>query len=167
LDSVITQAAVGALGELIATAVAASAGRTWKSVKGKPEAQAVRAAVDTALRTALRDAALPAGTATDDAWLAEVAKIWRPAFTPQVSEELVACIGDPSRDRARVAHLASRALGRPAFSGQRIWSYFMLHAAGSGTRRGLPAESGTRVLNGDESDYTGARCTAQCPLVLS
>ena len=58
-------------------------------------------------------------------------------------------------------------VGRPAFSGQRIWSYFMLHAAGSGTRRGLPAESYSRVPNEDESDYTGARCTAQYPRALS
>ena len=48
-------------------------------------------------------------------------------------------------------------LGRPAFSGQRNWSYFMLHAASSGTRRELPAESDSRALSGGESDYTGAR----------
>jgi len=58
-------------------------------------------------------------------------------------------------------------LGRPAFSGQRNWSYFMLHAAGSGTRRGPLAESGSRVPNGDGSDYSGARCTAQYLPVLS
>jgi len=58
-------------------------------------------------------------------------------------------------------------VGRPALSGQRNWSYFMLHAAGSGTRRGLLAESGIRVPNGAESDCSGARCTVQCPRVLS
>ena len=58
-------------------------------------------------------------------------------------------------------------MGCPELSGQRIWSYFMLHAAGSGTRRGLPAESYSRVPNGDASDYTGARCTGQCLHVLS
>jgi HEAT repeat protein len=110
LDPVIAPVAIGALGELIATSVAASAGRTWKSVKGKPEAQAVRAAIDAALTTALRDAAHPSGSDVDDAWLAEVAKMWRPAFTAQVSKELVACIGDPSRDRAYVTHLATDAL---------------------------------------------------------
>src|SRR5579859_1612854 len=61
----------------------------------------------------------------------------------------------------------SRPVGRPELSGQRNWSYFMLHAAGSGTHRGLLAESGTRGPNGDESDYTGARCSVQCLPVLS
>lgn len=67
----------------------------------------------------------------------------------------------------RLVILRAGALGCPALSGQRIWSYFMPHAAGSGTRCGLPAESCSRVLNGDESDYTGAQCSAQCPLALS
>ena len=58
-------------------------------------------------------------------------------------------------------------LGCPAFPGQRNWCYFMPRAAGSGTRRGPLAESGRRVPNGDESDCTGARCTVQCPPVLS
>ena len=61
----------------------------------------------------------------------------------------------------------SEALGRPAFSGQRNWSYFMLHAASSGTRRELPAESGSRALSGAESDYTGARYSVRRPAVLS
>src|SRR6202007_3308926 len=52
-------------------------------------------------------------------------------------------------------------LGRPAFSGQLIWCYLMLRAAGSGTRRGLLAESGSRVPNEAESDYSGAQCTGQ------
>ena len=58
-------------------------------------------------------------------------------------------------------------LGRPAFSGQRNWSYFMLHAASSGTRRELPAESGSRALSGGESDYTGARYSVRRLAVLS
>ena len=58
-------------------------------------------------------------------------------------------------------------LGCPAFSGQLNWCYFMLRAAGSGTRRGPLAESCTREPNGDESDCTGARCTAQYPLAPS
>ena len=58
-------------------------------------------------------------------------------------------------------------VGCPAFPGQRNWCYFMPRAAGSGTRRGPLAESGRRVPNGDESDCTGARCTVQCPPVLS
>jgi hypothetical protein len=73
-------------------------------------------------------------------------------------------------DRAWLALLAGTlpvGLGCPALSGQRIWTYFMPRAAGSGTRCGLPEESGTRVLNGDESDCTGAQCTVQCPRELS
>jgi len=58
-------------------------------------------------------------------------------------------------------------VGCPAFSGQLNWCYFMLRAAGSGTRRGPLAESCTREPNGDESDCTGARCTAQYPLAPS
>ena len=55
------------------------------------------------------------------------------------------------------------AVGRPAFSGQLNWRYFMLRAAGSGTRRGLLVESGTQVPSEDVSDYTGVRCSGQCP----
>jgi hypothetical protein len=66
---------------------------------------------------------------------------------------------------AQLGHAYS--VGRPELSGQRNWSYFMLHAAGSGTRRRLPAESCSRVPNGDESDYSEARCTGQCLPVLS
>jgi len=111
LDPVIAPAAVTVLGELIAAAVAASAGRTWKSVKGKPEGRALKAAIDAALTGALRDAALPAGAVVDEAWVAEVARLWRPAFTSRhVSAELVACIGDPARGGERLARLASRVL---------------------------------------------------------
>src|SRR5216683_2387254 len=45
----------------------------------------------------------------------------------------------PEGDATRVDHELE--MGCPALSGRRIWSYFMPHAAGSGTRRGLPAES--------------------------
>jgi hypothetical protein len=75
--------------------------------------------------------------------------------------------GSMAADRLARGRTRSRPVGRPALSGQRNWSYFMLHAAGSGTRRGLPAESGSRVPNGDESDYSGARHTAQYPHALS
>jgi hypothetical protein len=65
-------------------------------------------------------------------------------------------------------HFAEHAgLGRPAFSGQRNWCYFMLRAAGSGTRRGPLAESGSRVPNEDACDYNGSQCTAQYPPALS
>ena len=79
-------------------------------------------------------------------------------------EELAEAAGLSPRS---VSDLERGIMGRPAFSGQRIWSYFMLHAADSRTRRELLAESGTRVLNGGESDYTGARRTVQCLPVLS
>ena len=58
-------------------------------------------------------------------------------------------------------------LGRLALSGQLYLRYFMLRAAGSGTRRGPLAESCNRVPSGDASDYSGSRCTGQCPPVLS
>jgi HEAT repeat protein len=103
--------AVGALGELIATAVAAAAGRAWKSLRGSPEARAVRNAIDVALTGALRDAVLPADTLADDAWVTEVAQVWRAAFTPVVSAALVACLADPSKASAdRFAELARQAL---------------------------------------------------------
>jgi Helix-turn-helix domain len=57
-------------------------------------------------------------------------------------------------------------LGCPAFSGQVNWCYFTLPAAGSGTRRGLPAESYSRALSEDVYDCTGARCTLQYPRLL-
>ena len=110
MDPVIAPAAVAALGELIAEGIAASAGLTWRSLKGKPEARAVRAAIDAAVLTALRDAALPAAQAFEDMWLVEVAKIWRPAFTWQVSVEMLACVTDPLRDRTRLVQLATSAL---------------------------------------------------------
>ena len=58
-------------------------------------------------------------------------------------------------------------LGRLALSGQLYLRYFMLRAAGSGTRRGLLAESCNRVPSGDACNYSGSRCTGQCPPVLS
>ena len=59
------------------------------------------------------------------------------------------------------------ALGRLALSGQLYLRIFMLRAAGSGTRRGLLAESCNRVPSGDACNYSGSRCTGQCPPVLS
>ena len=70
-----------------------------------------------------------------------------------------------------VADLAGTAaipgVGRLALSGQLYLRYFMLRAAGSGTRRGLLAESCNRVPSGDACNYSGSRCTGQCPPVLS
>src|SRR5205814_6861402 len=55
------------------------------------------------------------------------------------------------------------AVGCLAFSGQLNWYYFMLRAAGPGTRRGPLEGSGNREPNGDEPDYTGVRCSGQYP----
>ena len=49
----------------------------------------------------------------------------------------------------------------PAFSGQGICGSFTLLPARSGIRPGLPAVSGTRAWNEDESDYSGVRSTVQ------
>jgi hypothetical protein len=76
-------------------------------------------------------------------------------------------VPDPSGGNRSRRHLGATRVGCPAFSGQLNWCYFMLRAAGSGTRRGPLAESCSRVPNGDESDCTGARCTAQYPLAPS
>src|SRR5213076_2917376 len=54
-------------------------------------------------------------------------------------------------------------VGCLAFSGQLNWYYFMLRAAGPGTRRGPLEGSGNREPNGDEPDYTGVRCSGQYP----
>jgi hypothetical protein len=78
-----------ALGELIATAVIAVAGRIWEKARGTPEGRAVKAAIGTAVIEALRASALPPGRAVDDTWLAEMEKAWSPAFTTKVSQQLV------------------------------------------------------------------------------
>jgi hypothetical protein len=104
--------AVGALGQLVATAVLAAAGPAWNALRGgSPEERAVRDATAEALTLALRDAALPASASADDAWVDEVAGVWRRAFTPQVSAALVVCLADPSADAAsRFVLLARQAL---------------------------------------------------------
>ena len=99
--------AVGALGELVATAVAAAAGRTWSSLRPSAERRAVGAAVDTALARSLEDATFPHVVSADDAWVAAVAGMWQPAFTPQVTAALVACLADSSTDA--VAHFSQLA----------------------------------------------------------
>ena len=101
----------GVLAELIAGAVTSVAGRAWKHVRGTPEGRAVKAAVGTAVGQALRVSALPPGRTVDDAWVAELDKAWRPAFTPEVSQQLAACLADPSADAAhRFADAARQAL---------------------------------------------------------
>ena len=86
----------GALAELIASAVSAVAGRSWKKVRGTPEGRAVKAAIGVAVGEALRVSALPPGRAVDDAWVDEMEKALRPAFTTEVAQGLVACLADPS-----------------------------------------------------------------------
>ena len=103
--------AVGALSELIADAVVAATGRTWRSFKGNPEGHAIQAAIAAALSTALRRSVRPVGTEADDDWVAEVAGIWLPAFTPPVITELIACLADPTDVPAgHFAEVAERAL---------------------------------------------------------
>ena len=55
-------------------------------------------------------------------------------------------------------------LGRSAFPGQRNCSYVMPHTASSGTRRELPAESGSRALSGGERPATDITARAQADL---
>lgn len=83
--------AVGAVGELIATAVTAACGKSWKAVKRSPEGQAVKAAADRALTGAFRDACMSEATA-DDVWIFAVAGIWEKAFSPNVIRVLAGCL---------------------------------------------------------------------------
>jgi hypothetical protein len=136
----------GALGELIATAVAAAAGRAWKSLRGRgsPEARAVRNAIDVALTGALRDAVLPADTLADDAWVTEVAQVWQAAFTPAVSAALVTCLADQSKASAdRFAELARQALVDSgcdlAVLGRTFWvDEFVAGRSSAAAARGCP-----------------------------
>ena len=98
-----------ALGELIATTVAATAGKSWKKIKSSPEAKTVERAVDRALFAAFFDARRNGGVADDD-WVAEVAQMWEPAFTTKVLDALVACLTNPFEDPLQFAVLASKAL---------------------------------------------------------
>ena len=102
--------AVGALGELIATAVAAAAGKSWAKIRPNPEAKAVRRAVERALVAAFRDASRDEVAAGDD-WVAEVAGVWEPAFTMEVVNALVGCLARPTKAQDEFAVLAVRALG--------------------------------------------------------
>jgi hypothetical protein len=102
---------IGVLTDLVATAVATAAGRTWMSFRGKPEARAIRAAINEALYNSLRDSGSAIDTDIEDDWIIEVAKIWVPAFTPEVLQELITCLVDPADDQARrFADKAERAL---------------------------------------------------------
>ena len=101
--------AVGALGELIATAIVAAVGKSWKEIRSNPEALAVRAAASRALETAFRDAYRHSAIA-DDAWVVKVAELWRPAFTPAVSLALVRCLASPEDREDEFVARAAQAL---------------------------------------------------------
>src|SRR5215468_1216146 len=90
----------GVLAELIAGAVTSLVGKAWTKVRGTPEGRAIKAAIGAAVGEALRESAWPPRRAVDDAWVAEMNKIWRPAFTTQVSQQLMACLADPSEEAA-------------------------------------------------------------------
>ena len=102
---------VGALGELIATAVTAASGRAWKAARGKPEGRAVHSAISAAVRSALLDSSLGPDALADEEWVEEVAKVWRSALPADVVAKLVGCLADPTGDsEGRFAQLARRAL---------------------------------------------------------
>ena len=116
----------GVLTELIVSAVTSVAGRAWEKVRGTPEGRAVKAAIGVAVGEALRVSALPPGRAVDDAWVEEMEKALRPAFTTEVTQQLVACLADPSGDAAHrfaaAARQAVAASGRDlAELGRTLW----------------------------------------------
>jgi HEAT repeat protein len=111
MDPAVSQVAIGALGNLVAAAAATASGGTWKSLRDRPEARTVRDAATTALVGALGAAARADEALADEGWVAEVAQVWRSAFTSEVVAELVACLADPRGDQVRrFADLAQDAL---------------------------------------------------------
>ena len=101
----------GVLAQLIATAVTSVAGKAWEKLRGTPEERAVKAAIGAAVGQALRASALPLDRVVDDAWVAEMENALRPAFTTEVSQQLVASLADPLGDAARrFADAATQAL---------------------------------------------------------
>jgi hypothetical protein len=99
----------GALGELIATTVAAAAGESWKRLRSTPEAQSIKGAVNRALVAAVRDA-YRNGAMADDDWVAAVARVWERAFTAEVSHALIGCLADVQDGQREFAVLADQAL---------------------------------------------------------
>jgi hypothetical protein len=71
----------GVLAELIADAVSSMAGRAWRRLRRTPEERTVKAAIGAAVGQALRVSALPPAQTLDEAWVAEMVRAWRPAFT--------------------------------------------------------------------------------------
>jgi HEAT repeat protein len=114
---------VEALGELIATAIATSLGKSWTAIKRSPEAKRVRDAIDQALLDAFRDAYCSPVTADDD-WVIAVAGIWEQAFTTDVLQALVRClanVNDGEREFAAVAVQALRDSGCDVMALDRVF----------------------------------------------
>ena len=96
--------------EPVAAAVARASGCSWKSFRNSPAGLAVMNATRDALAGALNDAA-PAGILPAEDWTAELARIWQPAFTKDVVDQLVMCLADPFGDPVdRFARMARAAL---------------------------------------------------------
>jgi len=114
---------ITALGELIATAIATTAGKSWAAIKRGPEAKRVRDAVDQALTDAFRDAYRGPLTA-DDGWVTDVAGIWEPAFTRDVLQALIRClanVNDGEREFVAVARQALHDSGCDVVSLDRVF----------------------------------------------
>ena len=101
--------AIGTLGELIATAITAAAGKSWRAIKSSPEANIVKGAIDQALADAFADAYRGPVTADDD-WVTAVAGIWERAFTAEVSQALIRCLANVNGDQHEFTALAGQAL---------------------------------------------------------
>ena len=101
--------AVAALGELIATAIAVTAGKSWKAIRPSREARMVKSAIDRALMDAFGDAYRGPFTA-DDGWVAAVAGIWERAFTAEVSRALIGSLANVNDGQREFASLAAQAL---------------------------------------------------------
>lgn len=100
---------VGALAELIATAITAAAGKSWKVIRSSPEAKQVEAAVQRALIDAFRHACRRSD-AVDDDWLTQVAGIWTGAFTVEVREALLRCLASADGGQTQFSVVATQAL---------------------------------------------------------
>ena len=100
---------VDVLAELIASAIAATAGKSWKAIRTSPEAKAVSAAIGLALLHAFRDASRFEGP-LDDEWISYVVREWEQAFTEDVSRTLIRCLASTDQGRQDFADVAARAL---------------------------------------------------------
>lgn len=102
--------AIGALGDLIATAIAAAAGKSWKDIRSSAEAKTVRGLVYQSLDEAFSDAYRGPVPANDD-WVTAVARIWERAFTGEVSQALIRCLASMDDEGQReFSALAGQAL---------------------------------------------------------